>query len=283
MTEIQISELSNFIDINLIDIFSKRKKENIVKKYLSLYLNISNSDILLNKSITWSDKDKAKLRRHLTKINKGEPIQYVIKKEFFYNYILKVTEDVLIPRPETEELVSNIINIEKINKKLKILEIGTGSGCIAITLKKNLITPSVTSLDISKKAIEIAKENASLLKIDINFVCKDFFHFSTKEKFDVIVSNPPYIPLKDKKFVDSVVYKNEPHKALFVEDDPLIFYKKILSFSTNYLNKNGRVYFEINDIYKDDIKKYLDLFYSNIKYEFVKDMQNKYRFLFLNF
>lgn len=283
MTEIQISELSNFIDINLIDIFSKRKKENIVKKYLSLYLNISNSDILLNKSITWSHKDKAKLRRHLTKINKGEPIQYVIKKEFFYNYILKITEDVLIPRPETEELVSNIINIEKLNKKLKILEIGTGSGCIAITLKKNLIKPSVTSLDISKKAIEIAKENASLLKIDINFVCKDFFHFSTKEKFDVIVSNPPYIPLKDKKFVDSVVYKNEPHKALFVEDDPLIFYKKILSFSTNYLNKNGRVYFEINDIYKDDIKKYLDLFYSNIKYEFVKDMQNKYRFLFLNF
>ena len=126
MTEIQISELSNFIDINLIDIFSKRKKENIVKKYLSLYLNISNSDIILNKSIPWSDKDKAKLRRHLTKINKGEPIQYVIKKEFFYNYILKVTEDVLIPRPETEELVSNIINIEKINKKLKILEIGTG-------------------------------------------------------------------------------------------------------------------------------------------------------------
>ena len=283
MTEIQISELSNFIDINLIDIFSKRKKENIVKKYLSLYLNISNSDIILNKSIPWSDKDKAKLRRHLTKINKGEPIQYVIKKEFFYNYILKVTEDVLIPRPETEELVSNIINIEKINKKLKILEIGTGSGCIAITLKKNLITPSVTSLDISKKAIEIAKENASLLKIDINFVCKDFFHFSTKEKFDVIVSNPPYIPLKDKKFVDSVVYKNEPHKAIFVEDDPLIFYKKILSFSTNYLNKNGRVYFEINDIYKDDMKKYLDLFYSNIKYEFVMDMQNKYRFLFLNF
>ena len=283
MTEIQISKLSNFIDINLIDIFSKRKKENIVKKYLSLYLNISNSDILLNKSITWSHKDKAKLRRHLTKINKGEPIQYVIKKEFFYNYILKITEDVLIPRPETEELVSNIINIEKLNKKLKILEIGTGSGCIAITLKKNLIKPSVTSLDISKKAIEIAKENASLLKIDINFVCKDFFHFSTKEKFDIIVSNPPYIPLKDKKFVDSVVYKNEPHKALFVEDDPLIFYKKILSFSTNYLNKNGRVYFEINDIYKDDIKKYLDLFYSNIKYEFVKDMQNKYRFLFLNF
>ena len=283
MTEIQISELSNFINIKLIDIFSKRKKENILKKYLSLYLNISNSDILLNKSIPWSDKDKAKLRRHLTKINKGEPIQYVIKKEFFYNYILKVTEDVLIPRPETEELVSNIINIEKINKKLKILEIGTGSGCIAIALKKNLITPSVTSLDISKKAIEIAKENASLLKIDINFVCKDFFHFSTKEKFDVIVSNPPYIPLKDKKFVDSVVYKNEPHKALFVENDPLIFYKKILNFSSNYLNKNGRVYFEINDLYKDDMKKYLDLFYSNIKYEFVKDMQNKYRFLFLNF
>ena len=283
MTEIQISELSNFININLIDIFSKRKKENILKKYLSLYLNISNSDILLNKSIPWSDKDNAKLRNHLTQINKGEPIQYVIKKEFFYNYILKVTEDVLIPRPETEELVSNIINIEKINKKLKILEIGTGSGCIAITLKKNLITPSVTSLDISKKAIEIAKENASLLKIDINFVCKDFFHFSTKEKFDVIVSNPPYIPLKDKKFVDSVVYKNEPHKALFVEDDPLIFYKKILNFSSNYLNKNGRVYFEINNIYKDDMKKYLDLFYSNIKYEFVKDMQNKYRFLFLNF
>ena len=89
--------------------------------------------------------------------------------------------------------------------------------------------------------------------------------------------------MKDKKFVDSVVYKNEPHKALFVENDPLIFYKKILNFSSNYLNKNGRVYFEINDLYKDDMKKYLDLFYSNIKYEFVKDMQNKYRFLFLNF
>ena len=283
MTEIQISELSNFINIKLIDIFSKRKKENILKKYLSLYLNISNSDILLNKSIPWSDNDKAKLRDHLTQINKGEPIQYVIKKEFFYNYILKVTEDVLIPRPETEELVSNIINIEKINKKLKILEIGSGSGCISITLKKELINPFITAIDISKSAIKIAENNASILNADINFLCKDFFHYSTKEKFDIIISNPPYIPLKDKKFVDKLVYKNEPYNALFVGSDPLIFYKKILNFSINYLNKNGRVYFEINNIYKDKMKKYLDLFHSNVKYEFLKDMQGKYRFLFLNF
>ena len=220
---------------------------------------------------------------HLVKINEGIPIQYVIKKEFFYNYIFKVTDSVLIPRPETEELVSKIINLEKTNKKLKILEIGSGSGCISITLKKELINPFITAIDVSKNAIKIAMDNASILNEDIDFFCKDFFHYSTKEKFDIIISNPPYIPLKDKKLVDKSVYKNEPYKALFVEGDPLIFYKKILNFSINHLNKNGRVYFEINDIYKDKMKKYLDLFHSNVEHEFLKDMQRKYRFLFLNF
>ena len=283
MTQIQISELSSFINTNLTDNFSKRKKENILKKYLSLYLNISNSDIILNKSIPWSNINKSKLKDHLVKINEGTPIQYVIKKEFFYNYIFKVSDRVLIPRPETEELVSKIINLEKANKKLKILEIGSGSGCISITLKKELINPFITAIDISKSAIKIAENNANILNADINFLCKDFFHYSTKEKFDIIISNPPYIPLKDKKFVDKLVYKNEPYNALFVGSDPLIFYKKILNFSINYLNKNGRVYFEINNIYKDKMKKYLDLFHSNVKYEFLKDMQRKYRFLFLNF
>ena len=283
MNQIQISELSSFINTNLTDNFSKRKKENILKKYLSLYLNISNSDIILNKSIPWSNINKIKLKDHLVKINEGMPIQYVIKKEFFYNYIFKVTDSVLIPRPETEELVSKIINLEKTNKKLKILEIGSGSGCISITLKKELINPSITAIDVSKNAIKIAMDNASILNADIDFFCKDFFRYSTKEKFDIIISNPPYIPLKDKKLVDKLVYKNEPYKALFIEGDPLVFYKKILNFSINHLNKNGRVYFEINDIYKDKMKKYLDLFHSNVEHEFLKDMQRKYRFLFLNF
>jgi len=283
MVKIQISELSSFINTNLTDNFTKREKENILKKYLSLYLNLSNSDILLNKSIFWSTINKTKLKYHLAKINEGIPIQYVIKKEFFYNYLFKVNESVLIPRPETEELVSKIINLEKRNKKLKILEIGSGSGCISITLKKELIKPSVTGIDISKKAIKISNENANVLNADVDFFCKDFFNYSTNEKFDIIISNPPYISLKDKKFVDKLVYINEPHTALFVEGDPLIFYKKILDFSMDYLNKKGRVYFEINDIYKDDMKEHLELFYSNVNFKFLKDMQNKFRFLFLNF
>ena len=283
MDHIQISELSALIYKNLNSNFSARKKKNIINKYFSIYFNLSSKDIILNKNISWANSDLVKLKNQINKINKGVPIQYVFEKEFFYNYLFTVDNTVLIPRPETEELVSKILKREKHISNLKILEVGSGSGCISITLKKELLNPSIIALDISKEATKIANNNARLLEADISVNCVDFFDYNTSKNFDIIISNPPYIPIKDKHLVDKSVLQHEPKDAFFVKNDPLIYYKKILKFSLSHLTQQGRIYFEINSLYKHDFEKYLKSYFSNFEYNFLKDMQGKYRFLFLKF
>ena len=179
-------------------------------------------------------------------------------------------------------MVSKIIKREN-KKKIRILEIGVGSGCIAITLKKELSKPEITAIDISKRAVKTAKLNAQLLNADLSIKCIDFFEYKTLKKFDVIISNPPYIAIKDKNLIDESVLNHEPKNAFFVSGDPLKYYKKILKFSFTNLNINGRIYFEINSLYKDDFEKYLAANFSNVSYAFLKDMQGDYRFLFLKF
>ena len=192
------------------------------------------------------------------RLQKYEPIQYIIGDTEFYGLNFKVDSSVLIPRPETEELVSWIINdikAQQTNKEtLNILDIGTGSGCIAITLAKHLPNAKVFALDISKDALIVAKTNAALNEVDISFLEENVLDWSSDElKFDIIVSNPPYVRELEKDMMTDNVLKHEPHLALFVkDDDALLFYREITQISKQILNNTGQLYFEINEYLGED-------------------------------
>lgn len=208
-------------------------------------------DLALNHELTFSESDFVLWDSLLVQLKKEVPIQYLLGKTSFYGLDFEVNENVLIPRPETEELVEWIINENKgidTTKKLKILDIGTGSGCIAISLAKNLPNADVYAIDVSRKAIETAKRNAIRNKVDVTFIFQDILETQElKCQFDIIVSNPPYVRNLEKEEIKKNVLDYEPHLALFVEDnDALIFYRKIASLAQNNLLENGQLYFEIN-------------------------------------
>jgi release factor glutamine methyltransferase len=193
------------------------------------------------------------LPEYLHQLLLRKPVQYLLKEAWFYKYYFFVSPAVLIPRPETEELAEWIIQENKLNAEMKsisILDIGTGSGCIAITMKKELSKANVTAIDVSADALIIARENAQRLNTAIQFEQIDFLNEKEWSKlgiFDIIVSNPPYIAEQEKINIHSNVLDNEPHLALFVPDtDPLLFYKAIASFAQTHLSKNGSIYVEIN-------------------------------------
>lgn len=208
-------------------------------------------DLALNHELVFDEKDFAIWNELLNQLKKEVPIQYLLGKTNFYGLDFEVNENVLIPRPETEELVEWIINENASpdkNKKIRILDIGTGTGCIAISLAKNLSNAEVFGVDVSKKAIETAKRNAIRNDVEVTFMLLNILE--TDEftcQFDIIVSNPPYVRNLEKVEIKKNVLDYEPHLALFVEDsDPLIFYRKIASLAQNGLLKNGKLYFEIN-------------------------------------
>lgn len=220
----------------------------------------------------------------LTKLLNNVPIQYVTGRAWFYNSSFTVTDAVLIPRPETEELVLEIIHFLKKHSPKKILDIGTGSGCIPISIKKNIPTAEISSLDVSTKALDIAKQNAIENNTEINFFQFDFLqdqNFNSLPKYDVIVSNPPYIPQNEKTILDKNVTDYEPHLALFVPDnDRLLFYKKILIFAEEHLEKEGRIFLEVHeDFAKDTAEIFIN---SHYEVTIKKDMQGKDRMLLIN-
>lgn len=192
---------------------------------------------------------------HLLKQNK--PVQYVIGHTWFYQLKFKVNEAVLIPRPETEELVSEVISFINIHHKKNCLDIGTGSGCIPISIKKNIPALNISAMDVSLDALKVAKENAAFHHTQINFLHHDFLNESkwpALENFDVIVSNPPYIPIVEKTMLASNVADNEPALALFVPtDDPLLFYRKIAAFAKTNLNNGGAIFMETHVDYAQDV------------------------------
>lgn len=203
----------------------------------------------LNKSI--DQKSVTVLQNALKQLKTQVPIQYIIGSTTFCDLKFKVSNDVLIPRPETEELVQWIIDDFKNQKPIKILDIGTGSGCIAISLAKYLPNVELYAMDISEKAIEMAKQNAKLNNVDINFIQADILALQQlNQSFDCIVSNPPYVQNQEKNQMEKNVLDFEPHQALFVPDNnPLIFYNAIAAFAQNHMNKNGSLYFEINRLF----------------------------------
>ena len=191
------------------------------------------------------------LNDYLNRLLKYEPVQYILGYAEFYGLKFKVSPAVLIPRPETEELVEIIIS-EIGSPQSKILDIGSGSGCIPITLKKNIPDADVTGIDISEDALHIAKENAIANNVDVSFARMDILKNMPEDKFDMIVSNPPYIGYDEKEKMNDNVLIYEPHLALF-SDDPLLFYKRIAEIAPQILNPNGRIYLEVSEFRANEV------------------------------
>ena len=222
---------------------------------------------------------KEKLEEGLKKLNEGKPVQYIVGNVNFYGNILKVNEDVLIPRFETETLVEKTTNYAKkyLKEPLTILDIGTGSGAIAITLKKNL-NSSVDALDISKEALKIAKENAKLNNVNINFIHSNMLE-KIEKKYDIIISNPPYIAVDEE--VEEIVKNNEPHIALYANNNGLEYYEIILKDVKKHINKPGIIAFEIGMNQGNKIKEIAEKYLKNYDFSIEKDLTGKDRFIFI--
>ncbi len=208
----------------------------------------SRIEIIVNKNTLFSTKQQHEIESFIEKLKKFVPIQYILGETEFYSLNFIVNESVLIPRPETEELVNWIEKDTDKNAILNILDIGTGSGCIAISLKKVLPKATVEAFDISEKALETALLNAKRNNVEVSFSIVDILNPpEISKKWDIIVSNPPYIPESEKNEIHANVLEYEPHLALFVPNhDPLRFYRQIGIFAQQHLNPNGRIYFEIH-------------------------------------
>lgn len=208
-------------------------------------------DLALQPDLVFSEADLQVWNSILEQLKLEIPVQYLLGKTHFYGLEFEVNENVLIPRPETEELVDWIIQenlkIKKF-KDLKILDIGTGSGCIAISLAKNITNAQVFAIDVSEKALATAQKNAEINEVKVTFIHKNILEtVDLEQEFDIIVSNPPYVRNLEKQEIKKNVLDHEPHLALFVEDDnALIFYRKIAELARKNLSPNGQLYFEIN-------------------------------------
>lgn len=220
---------------------------------LDVCFGLSKADIMCGAVEEMTAEKTAELNKIFNRLTKGEPVQYVLGRAEFSGRWFNVRPGVLIPRPETEELCAWITADSKASGSQKVLDIGTGSGCIAITLQLDMPESNVTAWDISADALDVARENAQQLGANVNFVKQDALNAKPEGEWDVIVSNPPYICEKEKKDMAVNVLEHEPHTALFVPDaDPLLFYRAITRLAVQTLSKGGRLYFEINPIYADD-------------------------------
>ncbi len=245
--------------------------------------SIKRSDIIKTPEKFLSEKIIEVLNEALYQLLQHRPVQYVLGETWFYKLKLKVNEQVLIPRPETEELVEWIIEDYKMaeNKKVSVLDIGTGSGCIAIALQKKLTAATVTATDISKEALSIAKENVDNNNAAVDFIQSDFLNEAEWERLpevDIIVSNPPYIPINEKEKLDKNVTDFEPHNALFLPDhSPLLFYKKIILFAKKHLKKRGIIYVEIHEDFAEETSAAFSIQFKTV--EIKKDLNGKNRMI----
>lgn len=250
----QLIEFRNNFKESILNLYGEEETRSFFYLLAEAYLKLSKAEIALNLQRQLTDKEILLFEKALRRLQAEEPIQYIIGKTEFYGLPFKVNPTVLIPRPETEELVDLIIQENK-EKKISILDIGTGSGCIAISLAKYLPQAHIFGLDISEKALHTAQENAIANQVKVEFFMADILKVrQLPQQFDVIVSNPPYVRESEKMQMHNNVLKNEPHSALFVpNNDPLLFYEKIASLAKGYLNSGGELYFEINEGYGNEV------------------------------
>ncbi|WP_372473539.1 peptide chain release factor N(5)-glutamine methyltransferase [Capnocytophaga sp. ARDL2] len=251
---------------------------------LSLYYwamsekGFSKTDLILKENEEFVKEIENDLLAIINQLIAQKPLQYIFEKAYFFGYEFKVSPATLIPRTETEELVEWILQIlrSQPHKKWKILDIGTGSGCIPITLKKEFPNATIHTIDISAEAIAIAKENAQHLQADIHFIHQDILQTETLETYDLIVSNPPYVRELEKAEIQKNVLEYEPHLALFVSNkDPLIFYRKITQLASKYLAENGYLFFEINQYLGKETVEMIQNYFSAI--ELRKDLKGNER------
>ncbi|MFA6924904.1 MAG: peptide chain release factor N(5)-glutamine methyltransferase [Bacteroidales bacterium] len=262
--------------------YPEEEIQNFIYLAFNFYFKFSRVDLMLKHDERISESEIIKLKKVLNDLKKYKPIQYILGKTEFYGLQFNVDENVLIPRPETEELVDLIIKENKNkNKNLKILDVGTGSGNIAVALKNNLPNAEVTAIDISDNILKIAEKNARINNVEINFQIADIFNEKEKSalsEFDIIVSNPPYICKSEKKHIENNVLDYEPHEALFVDDNnPLMFYEAISDFAKKHLYKYGLLYFEINERFGNAMTLMLKK-KSFCEIMIRKDINNKDRF-----
>ncbi|MBW7889484.1 MAG: peptide chain release factor N(5)-glutamine methyltransferase [Chitinophagaceae bacterium] len=280
-----ISEASSFVRDAIRKIYDAREAENITHWVLEKITGLNKINLLLKRNRVLTDQEYTSLNDYTTQLLQHRPVQYVLEEAWFCGMPLYVDENVLIPRPETEELVAWIISDAEKNptgcdKKYRILDIGTGSGCIAIALKKNLPACEVYAIDVSEGALAVARKNAESAQCTIQFLninILDPRQSGSLPVFDIIVSNPPYVPLKDKEDMNPNVLLFEPHTALFVEDhDPLSFYLAIGSLAKRHLHKNGGIYVEIHESMGESIQPVFASYGLN-RITVKKDMQGKDR------
>ena len=270
----------------LTHIYDAGEAKAIVRWVLDVRFGLSWTDILCGKVTELSAHDQTELEKIMQRLEKGEPVQYIIGVTDFFGRQFHVAPGVLIPRPETEELCRWIISQKGQSPLCEILDIGTGSGCIAITLALELPDAKVTAWDISDDALRIASENAKQLGADVVFDKQDVLNISLTSHlspltshYDLIVSNPPYICKKEKSAMECNVLEHEPHLALFVpDDDPLLFYRAIAQYASETLKPQGSLFFEINPLYADDLTQMLHMMpYHDISIR--QDQFGKPRFL----
>ena len=269
----------------LLSLYENGESAAIADLVIEYLTGINKNERLLRKEKTLSLEQENQLQHFTQQLLEKKPVQYVLQQAWFANMKFFVNESVLIPRPETEELVELIFNdYKKIIHSVEsfsILDIGTGSGCIPIALKKKIPKAEITAIDISEAAITIAEKNAVANEVDIQFLEVDFldeYNWQSLEKYNYIVSNPPYITQAESAEMEQHVLSYEPHLALFVADkDPLIFYRKIAAFGITHLKKDGVIFVEINQSLG---KETLELF-SSFGYQCIlkKDMQGKDRMI----
>jgi release factor glutamine methyltransferase len=274
-----IKDIRNYISGELSGLYSERESAGISNIIISKVFEMNRvSSLLKENEMLAGRKNTEIIIRYCRKLKTGEPVQYVIGETLFYDCIIRVNPGVLIPRPETEELVDLIV---KENKGFtgSIIDIGTGSGCIAVALAVNLPSSKITGIDKSLRAIKTAIKNAELNNSAVSFLEADLFNIdpSQIQNADIIVSNPPYVRKSEKQFMRRNVLGFEPHRALFVPDnDPLKFYRAILNLAGNVLNPGGSVWFEINEAMGKSVQDLLESYkYRGTK--IIKDINGKDR------
>ncbi len=274
------TELLKYIAQAIQSLYDKRESDSIARILVEELFGLSNVEIILNSPIHWRVGQWEQLNDIIREISQGMPMQYALGKAFFYGRQFEVNPAVLIPRQETELLVKQIVDDQKVKSAISLMDVGTGSGCIAISLALELPNSKVYAMDISVEALEIANKNAKKLFADVNFMQGNILkEMPLDEKLDVLVSNPPYVRQLEKSSMHRNVLDFEPDIALFVPDeDPLLFYRALAIYGNRALKNDGSLYVEINEALAFETCELLRSFnYTNL--QIIKDLHGKDRFI----
>jgi release factor glutamine methyltransferase len=276
----KLQHLKDFFYSELSGIYERAEIESMFATAAEYYLGFSRTELVTKAGENLNQSDVLKLYDCAKALKKGSPLQYILGSVHFYDTIIQVNSSVLIPRPETEELCDIIVKEDP--DACNILDLCTGSGCIAIALKKHLPRASVTATDVSLEALKTAEDNSLSNQVLVYFFQSDLLTTAglpVNSSFDVMVSNPPYVMESEKKEMSAHVLNHEPHLALFVKgDDPLLFYKKIIDLCVKYLSPAGRLYFELNPLTATAVLEYAEKSGQFYETRLITDMSGKQRF-----